>query len=164
MVTENNLGRMEIEAEIGALADLDLPVLRGRWQQLFGNPAPKSLRKALLVKACAYQIQVGAFGGLSAPTKKLLRQVAEAARQGVDQMAPPRIKPGTLLMRSWQGQTHAVTALAEGFEWDGRRFGSLSAVAKAITGTNWNGLSFFGLKRVPITNKNGAGPRRKRHD
>lgn len=155
--------RQAVEDEIASLCDLDLPALRERWRGLFGNPAPKSLRRALLIKACAYQIQVEAFGGLSAATKKRLREVAEAARTGADVLATPRIKPGTQLLRSWQGKTHTVRAVADGFEWNGRRFGSLSAVAKAITGTNWNGLSFFGLKRVLIANKNAAGPRRTDH-
>lgn len=155
--------RQAVADDIASLGDLDLPALRERWRGLFGNPTPKSLRRAFLVKACAYQIQVEAFGGLSAATKKLLRDVAEGARTGADALATPRIKPGTQLLRSWQGTTHTVTAVVDGFEWNGRRFGSLSAVAKAITGTNWNGLSFFGLKRAPVANKNAAGPRRAPH-
>ena len=71
-----------------------------------------------------------------------------------------RIKPGTQMIRQWQDTTHTVTALAEGFEWNGRTYKSLSAVANAITGTNWNGFAFFGIKRAPSWNKNAAGPRR----
>jgi Protein of unknown function (DUF2924) len=71
-----------------------------------------------------------------------------------------RIKPGTQMIRQWQNTTHTVTALAEGFEWNGRTYKSLSAVANAITGTNWNGFAFFGIKRAPSGNKNASGPRR----
>jgi hypothetical protein len=68
--------------------------------------------------------------------------------------------PGTQMIRQWQGTTHTVTALVEGFEWNGRTYKSLSAVANAITGTNWNGFAFFGIKRAPSGNKNASGPRR----
>jgi hypothetical protein len=54
---------------------------------------------------------------------------------------------GTQLIREWRGNEHKVTVLADGFEWEGRRYKSLSAVARAITGTRWNGLTFFGVKR-----------------
>src|SRR6195256_1245563 len=75
-----------------------------------------------------------------------------------------RIKPGTQMIRQWQNTTHTVTALVEGFEWNGRKYKSLSAVANAITGTNWNGFAFFGIKRAPSSNKNAAGPRRNNLD
>jgi hypothetical protein len=157
--------REEVEKEVGALADLDLAAIRDRWQRLFGRPPPKSLRRAFLVRACAYQIQVKAFGGLSGATKRRLREVAEAARTGtMDQvLSAPRIKPGTHLLRAWQGETHTVIVLDDGFEWNGARHRSLSAIAKAITGTNWNGPAFFGLNRVPAANKNAAGPRGMNH-
>ena len=73
----------------------------------------------------------------------------------------PRIKPGTRLIRLWQDKTHTVEVLQDGFEWEGRRYSSLSAIAKAISGTNWNGYTFFGVKRRPLKNKNGTGPRRQ---
>jgi hypothetical protein len=156
--------REEVEKEVAPLGDLDLYVLRDRWRELYGRPPPKSLRRDFLARACAHQIRVNAFGGLSPATKRRLQAIAEAARTGnVDTaMGALRIKPGTRLLRLWQDKTHTVTALAEGFEWKGSRYGSLSAVAKAITGTNWNGYAFFGLKRPPARNKNGAGPRRRR--
>jgi hypothetical protein len=140
-----------IEAEVAALGGLDLAALRQRWESLFGNPPPKSLRHAFLVRACAYGIQVKAFGGLSAATGKRLRAIAEAARTKSAlpaSSATRRIKPGTRLVRAWGGETHTVTVLADGaFEWNGSRYRSLSAIARAITGTNWNGHTFFGLKK-----------------
>ena len=128
---------------------LTLAALRERWSALYGNPAPRSLRRDLLVRAIAYQLQVKAFGGLSPVSKRLLREIAAAAREGRFDAAAigPRVKPGTRLIRVWQGETHSVLVLEDGFEWKGARHRSLSVIAKAITGTNWNGWTFFGVKR-----------------
>ena len=110
-------------------------------------------------------MQVQAYGGLSNETKRRLREIALAIRNG-DQEAVvpgPQIKPGTRILRLWQGKTHTVLVLADGFQWDGKAYKSLSAIAKAITGTQWNGYTFFGLKRRPTQNKNAAGPHKARH-
>ena len=140
-----------LEAEIGRLPNLNLLELRHRWKTLFGHPAPKSLRRTFLARAVAYQMQVEAYGGLSVATKRRLREIANAVRNGDANAIPgsSRIKPGTQMIRQWQNTTHTVTALAEGFDWNGRTYKSLSAVANAITGTNWNGFAFFGIKRAP---------------
>jgi Protein of unknown function (DUF2924) len=151
-----------LQAEIGRLPDLSLLELRHRWKTLFGHPAPKSLRRHFLARAVAYQMQVEAFGGLSVATKRRLREIANAARNGDANalLGSSRIKPGAQMIRQWQDTTHTVTALAEGFEWNGQNYKSLSAVANAITGTNWNGFAFFGIKRAPFGDKNASGPRR----
>jgi hypothetical protein len=151
-----------LETEIGRLPNLSLFELRNCWKALFGHPAPKSLRRNFLAQAVAYQMQVEVYGGLSAATMRQLREIAKAVRNGDANVIPggSRIKPGTQMIRQWQNTTHTVTALAEGFEWKGRTYKSLSAVANAITGTNWNGFSFFGIKRALPGNKNAAGPRR----
>src|SRR5260370_27876937 len=151
-----------LETEIGRLPALSLLELRTRWETLFGHPAPKSLRRNFLARAVAYQMQVEAYGGLSVATKGRLRESASAIRNGDANavLGSSRIKPGTQMIRQWQGTTHTVTALVEGFEWNGRTYKSLSAVANAITGTNWNGFAFFGIKRAPSGNKNASGPRR----
>src|SRR5712664_3015144 len=151
-----------LETEIGQLPALSLLELRNRWKILFGHSAPKSLRRNFLARAVAYQMQVEAYGGLSVATKRRLREIAKAFRNGDANAIPggSRIKPGTQMIRQWQNTAHTVTALAEGFEWNGRTYKSLSAVANAITGTNWNGFAFFGIKRAPSGNKNASGPRR----
>jgi hypothetical protein len=151
-----------LKAEIKRLADLDLAQLRSRWKALFGNPAPLSLRRKFLARAVAYQMQVEAYGGLSNSTKRRLREIAEAVRRGNPDAAgvARQIRPGTQMIRQWRDETHTVTAIADGFEWNGQRYKSLSAVAKEITGTNWNGYAFFGIKRAPTANKNAAGPHR----
>jgi len=153
----------ELEAETGHLPDLSLEELRARWKTLFGNPAPVSLRRRFLAHAIAYQMQVNAYGGLSASTRRRLRQIAAAVRGGDPGAAgiATRSRPGTQMIREWRGQTHTVTATNDGFEWNGRIFKSLSAIARQITGTNWNGYTFFGIKRALPGNKNVAGSRAK---
>ena len=138
-----------LEAEIARLPGLGLGELRARWLKLYGAAAPKFFRRGLLVRAVAYQMQAKAYGGLSPATKRRLREIAEAVRNGNenDLFSAPRIKPGTQLLRVWRDETHRVTVLTDGFEWSGTRFSSLSAIAREITGTNWNGYAFFGLKR-----------------
>ncbi len=159
---QGTIDDVALEAEIGRLPHLSLLELRHRWKTLFGHPAPKSLRRTFLARAVAYQMQVEAHGGLSVATKRQLREIASAVRNGDTNalLGTSRIKPGTQMIRQWQNTTYTVTALAEGFEWDGRTYKSLSAIANAITGTNWNGFAFFGIKRAPSGNKNAAGPRR----
>lgn len=151
---------VSLEIEIAKLADLGLKDLRARWLDLYGRPAPRFFRRKLLLRAVAYQLRVQVHGGLSEATKQRLREIAAAVR-GVDlegDRLTPSIKPGTKLIRSHKGVTHLVLALQEGFEWQGRRYDSLSAIASAITGTRWNGWTFFGLKKpVPTEQHDGRG-------
>jgi len=151
-----------LEAEIARLPDLDLTELRARWKKLFGNPAPISLRRKFLAKAVAYQMRLEARGGMPPTVRRRLREIAEAARRGdVDAvLGTPTIKPGTQLIRQWKDKTFTVTVLEQGFAFEGKVFASLSGIAKAITGTNWNGFSFFGIKKTVRSNKNAAGPRK----
>ena len=152
-----------LEAEIARLPDLGHDELRQRWKLLFGRPAPKSLRRKFMARAVAYQMQVAAYGGLSAATKRRLREIAIAISNGdrTGVFSGVQIKPGTQLIRQWQNTTHTVMVLDEGFALDGRTYKSLSAVAKAITGTNWNGYAFFGIKRAARANKAASGSKRK---
>jgi Protein of unknown function (DUF2924) len=151
-----------LEAEIAPLPDLSHAELRARWKLLFGRPAPKSLRRKFMARAVAYQMQVAAYGGLSAATRRRLREIAMAVRNGDRNsvLGGVQIKPGTQLIRQWQNTTHTVTVLDDGFALDGRTYKSLSAVAKGITGTNWNGYAFFGIKRAARGNKGAAGSKR----
>src|ERR1700681_740915 len=151
-----------LEAEIARLPDLGHDELRKRWKLLFGHPAPKSLRRKFMARAVAYQMQVAAYGGLSAATKRRLREIAMAVHNGdrAGVFSGVQIKPGTQLIRQWQNTTHTVMVLDEGFALDGRTYKSLSAIAKAITGTNWNGYAFFGIKRAVRANKAAAGLKR----
>src|SRR3954454_1517298 len=147
----------KLESEIARLRGLDLPQLRTVWQKHHGTTAPKTVRRKILILSIAWRIQADAAGGLKPATRKYLGQVAEAARSGIVVRPPAalRIKPGTKLIRVWQDKTHTVTALADGFEWQGSRYRSLSEIARTMTGTRWNGLVFFGVKSK-TSNSNAA--------
>jgi hypothetical protein len=146
-----------IEKKITSLRDLELSILRERWAEFYPNPAPIHLRREFLIKAIAYQMQVRLFGGLKPETKRKLREIASSLREGKPDsfLTAPKIKPGTKLIRSWKGENHIVTALESGFAWKRKHYESLSEVARAITGTRWNGLLFFGVKRR-MTKQSGA--------
>jgi hypothetical protein len=156
----------KLEAEIARLRDLGLPELRAVWQKHYGTTAPKTVRRRILILSIAWRIQADALGGLKPATRKYLRQVAEATRSGavVRPPPPPRVKPGTKLIRVWQDKTHTVTALGDGFEWQGKPYRSLSQIARAMTGTRWNGLVFFGVKQNGSSAKkaDGTTPVRRR--
>jgi hypothetical protein len=146
-----------VESEIAHLRGLDLPGLRARWRSLTGRAAPAHLSKALLLRVLAYRVQAAAFGDLDKATTRLFDRIADEARSGkpVDVPVPDRVglKPGTLLVREWEGTSHRVMVMSEGFAWNGTTYPSLSKVARAITGTRWNGPRFFGLRDL----KDGKG-------
>ena len=127
-----------ITQEVRALEALDLHGLREQWRRRYGEP-PKMRSRELLARLLAWRIQADAFGGLDAATIRLLRS---------DRVPSPTrsLTPGTRLARDWQGRRHEVDVLGKGFRYNGADYHSLSAVARAITGTHWNGLRFFGLR------------------
>jgi hypothetical protein len=135
-----------IEAEIAHLRSLATDALRRHWQVVFGRTPPADLSKNLLRRMIAWRLQERAFGGLD---RESLRFLDRLARQG----SPPRrqFKPGTVLVRDYQGQRHTVTVVPDGFEWQGTTYRSLSAIARAITGTVWSGPRFFALTRDKAT-------------
>ena len=137
-----------LATEIARLRGLGLPELRAAWEKHYGTTAPETLRRDILIRSVAWHIQAAAARGLKPSTRKYLRQVAEGARCGTVMrgLSAGRIKPGTKLIRVWQDKTHTVMTLAEGFEWQGSRYRSLSKIARTITGIRWNGLVFFGVK------------------
>ncbi|WP_082535897.1 DUF2924 domain-containing protein [Methylibium sp. Root1272] len=131
-----------VDAELDALVQLDRAALAERWVRAFGCPPPRSSRSQLLVLALAWQLQMAQLLGTGSPDR-LLRSL----RRSSVSSSGPVLAPGTRLLREWQGRTHQVTVLASGFEWNGVRYRSLSAIARAITGTAWSGPLFFGLRR-----------------
>jgi len=136
--------KSDIESEIELLADLNLTALRSRWQSIWGSAPPVSMSRELLRQSIAYKVQVGAYGAL--PRAVHLRLLRGSAN-GSDQRPASIIKPGTRLLRSWQGRTHEVTVTAEGtYAYQGAEYRSLSAIARKITSTRWSGPAFFGLK------------------
>ena len=138
-----------IPARLAALKTIALPELKAEWRTLFGAEPPGHNRR-YLESRLAYRIQELAYGGLKPETRKRLETLGEqfADRNITRRRVRDDVMPiaGTRLLREWQGVEQAVTVLADGYEWQGRPYRSLSAVARAITGTRWNGLVFFGLK------------------
>jgi hypothetical protein len=134
--------------QIAALEALGIEQLRSRWAAAYGRPPPPGMHRQLLVRGLAHRLQESALGGLApAARRRLIRLTGALERRGDDSLfAAPRIKPGTRLIRAWRGERHQVTVLAHGFEHRGERYGSLSAIARAITGARWSGPAFFGLK------------------
>lgn len=122
--------------------------LKRLWTAQFGNPPRFRAQRNLLVLILAYRLQEKAYGGLSQVTRKRLRALEGAIGNGgmKHSRAAPPVKPGTRLIREWRGQTHVVSVLDKGAEYRGKRYGSLSEIARAITGTRWSGPAFFGLK------------------
>jgi hypothetical protein len=142
------LTEKDLELEIARLRGLELRALRAVWEKHHGTTVPSTLRREMLVRSILWQMQAKVFGGLKPATRKYLLEVAEAthSKTSIAPTPPVRIRPGTKLIRVWQNQTHTVTALDEGFTWQGKRYRSLSQIARSITGTRWNGLVFFGVK------------------
>ena len=128
--------------------------LRAQWHRLYRTEAPARLGRELLIAAIAYRLQEEALGGLRPELHRRLRNIAEQAGRGgkLDLAAAPRLKPGTRLLREWQGRTHQVLVSDDGFVWQQARYRSLSQIARAITGTSWSGPVFFGLKPRPPSN------------
>lgn len=136
-----------VAARLRRLESASLPELRSEWERLTGRAPPQGLRSNLLRLALAYRIQEEAYGGLDRETRRRLREIAAAADRGEKRLAGgASLRPGTALTREWQGRTHAVSVLAEGFEYQGKAYKSLSEVARVITGTRWSGPKFFRLR------------------
>ena len=130
---------MSLEDEVRALEALSLELLRAEWRRRYG--APPGLRSVdLLRRLLAWRIQADAYGDLDADLRRRLRSVAAPRR--LDQ----RVRPGARIAREWQGQRYEVEVVDGGFIHAGARYASLSQIARAITGTRWNGPRFFGLR------------------
>lgn len=127
------------------LQQLSGPELRKEWARCHGAPTPK-LSTELLRLGIAYRLQEKRHGGLGRETRRILRQASapscEASGSRPDLLR--KLTPGTRLVRDWHGKGHTVTVLDKGFEYDGKIWRSLTAIAKAITGTHRNGPRFFG--------------------
>jgi len=139
-----SIDRQAIEAEIERIRSLGLEALRARWRSVFGNTAPPVLGRDLLARIISYRLQEEAFGGLDPATRKLLEGLARGEQPRSQTRRP--LKPGTVLVREYQGARHTVTVVPDGFLWQGGTYSSLSTIARAITGTAWNGPRFFGVR------------------
>ncbi|MGI9422094.1 MAG: DUF2924 domain-containing protein [Hyphomicrobiaceae bacterium] len=151
--------------QISALQDCDTTVLKGRWRALTGRALPSHLPRSFVLRLLAYRIQADEFGDLDANTARILGRIARQHRDqpskgkltleslGLSSRGERTLSPGTVLVREHDGVNHNVMVLEEGFAWNGTTYRSLSEVARAITGTRWNGRRFFGLTNPKCTTK-----------
>jgi hypothetical protein len=136
-------------ARLAALKTTPMPDLKKQWRDLF-ETEPPPYNRTFLETRLAYRIQELAYGGLKPQTRArlaaLAEQLGDGKMKGRKRGGDDRPVAGTQLIRQWQGVEHVVTVVADAFEYEGRRYRSLSSVARAITGTQWNGPLFFGLR------------------
>lgn len=140
----------DVPARLAALPGLPIAELKAEWRRLFGTEPPPYNRR-FLESRLAYRIQELAYGGLRPETRARLEALGEQidgrniTLRRIRQ--EQRLIAGTRLIREYQGVEHTVTVTRDGYEWRGRPYRSLSAIARAITGTRWNGWVFFGLRK-----------------
>jgi hypothetical protein len=156
--SETRVSRRKGEAVQRTLDEGQIDLLRRQYRSLTGKAAHASVPRFVLARAVAYERQVREHGGLS---RRVLSALAAVAKQELGPpgrntsaegslVAPPGIRPGTILLREHQNVVHRVIAIETGFSWNGRTFASLSAAARAITGVRWNGRRFFGLQEKQL--------------
>jgi hypothetical protein len=142
----------DVLGRLAALQALPTAALKQQWWELFGKEPPP-WNRAYIQSRLAYRIQELAYGGLKPETRARLEALGEQLDGGNVVLrrirADNRPLPGTRLVREYDGVQHVVTVLPDGFDFEGRPYRSLSAVARHITGTRWNGWTFFGLKGRP---------------
>jgi len=155
----------ELAGEIAALNDLTTTSLRQRWAELFCLEPATRISRDLLIRAIAWGVQEKAHGGLSKAAQRQLARHAEEIRSSgsLSMAAVSKYKPGTKLIREWQGKVHEVIVLDEGYVWAGKKYRSLSEIARGITGTRWSGPRFFGTE-TPKRNLPALAKRDSDHD
>lgn len=142
------MNSMSVIKQVAALPGMPANELKKMWEA-YHETEPPPFNRAFLVKRLAYRLQELAHGGLSEKIEKRMKRLANEKDESQEQRKRmgDQILPGTRLIREWKGVEHCCTALDKGFEYQGRKFKSLSAVANFITGTRWNGRVFWGLKK-----------------
>lgn len=137
---------LDLAAQIIQLESLALDCLRQEWRRLHQTLPSKRLSRDILLRGITYKVQENAFGSLPKAILRKLQTAAPIEAAPIKKRRPrPSFKPGTRLVREWHGVTHTVVILADGVEWRGQRYRSLSVVAREITGAHWSGPRFFGL-------------------
>jgi hypothetical protein len=150
-----------LEAEIARVRALGLNELRTLWRSTFRSP-PRPFTKDLMARFICWHIQEQVLGGLDQNTTKLLDGLVRGDRSRVDRSR--RLRPGTVLVREYQGERHTVTVVSDGYLWRDVTYASLSAIARAITGTGWSGPRFFGVRAVGKRAEDLIGARAKSPD
>ena len=151
-------------SDLAAMGRADLARL---WSDLIGGEVPASMSQPMQRRFLAFEMQARAQGGMPAALIARLQRIAK----GEERKASPTAKPGARFLREWNGVTHVVDVLPDGYLWNGTKHGSLSAIARAITGARWSGPRFFGLtssmepsavrNRSGFAGADGRGNRRK---
>jgi len=144
---------LDLEGAIPSIQGVNIKALRRVWEQWFGDAPPRCQSKEVLRRLLVWRAQAERFGGLSRDAKRRLKELIAARDRGSTGVAAPTsiLKPGAMLTREWRGVIHRVHVLEDGFALDGKRYGSLSLVARTITGARWSGPRFFGLGRAAGT-------------
>jgi hypothetical protein len=138
----------EVERQIAGLADRSTQDLRVAWRQLHRTGPPLGLSRDLLIRALANQLQEQSYGGVSRALRRRLQRLAAASDTATMAVDPGLVlKTGTTLVRQWRGHTHTVLVHNDGFEHEGQRYRSLTAIAERITEAHWSGPRFFGLTK-----------------
>ena len=137
--------RTELERDLAGLVDRSTQDLRVAWRQLHRTGPPQGLSRDLMVRALAHQLQERTEGGARPALRRRLQGLAGEFEKGSASFDPGiALKTGTRLVRQWRGHAHTVLVREEGFEYDGRRYRSLTVIAERITGVHWSGPRFFG--------------------
>ncbi|MEY8120362.1 DUF2924 domain-containing protein [Falsihalocynthiibacter sp. BN13B15] len=126
------------------VANPDRADIYNEWCTAFGRPPPKHLSTSFMQRALGWEAQSKQSGGLQTDIKRALQSIASGKKPKL--AVPRKVATGAHLVREWNGRTYQVEVLERGFRMDGREYGSLTAIAKKITGANWSGPRFFGLK------------------
>ena len=143
----------DIDQQVEQLDRLSTAQLRSRWRDVYRAPAP-DLSPGLLARGIAYRQQERLHGGLPRAAEKQIGAITKRLERtgSVTDRHAVTLKPGTRLVRSWNGKVHSVLVCETGYEFDGRHYASLTQVARDITGAHWSGPRFFGLKK-PVTDR-----------
>ena len=130
----------KLEQDLDHLGACNIDALRAFWKDRFAAQPPKLRSARLLRHLIAWRLQVAAYGGLEDATRRAIRRRGALVPEGRD------LGIGAVLRRTWQGRTIEVIVQQDGFRWEDKTYPSLSAIARAATGTRWNGPRFFGLR------------------
>jgi hypothetical protein len=144
MARPKDMDASAVEAEIARIQTLSKYELIILWRKTMRSEPPPAFTKDLIGRYLAYRVQEQAFGGLDRETKNFLDALARGRAAGTPR--PRRLKPGTVIVREYQGERHTVTVAADGFIWREKTYPSLSMIAREVTGTGWNGPRFFGVR------------------
>ncbi|WP_246677264.1 MULTISPECIES: DUF2924 domain-containing protein [unclassified Mesorhizobium] len=153
--------KLDIEAEVATLGDLSREDLTVQWEKIYRCSPPKGIRRELLIRAAAWHLQEKRLGGFSTETRRMLRSAIDRVEKKLaDRDKQPsvvadikvtttpkrkHVLPGARLVRDWNGKTHIVDVVEEGFVFEAKVYPSLSSIARKITGAHWSGPRFFGL-------------------